>query len=201
MAWSQPGPVIALLPLRHRGLTLLELVLVVSILLVVAMVGWHNFQSLALRAKVARVQSDLRIASQAVGAYLVDHNQVPEDPSDQGILPASLTTPIAYLAFQSYADPLTRPEQRQLGDQHTQYRFTKWATPEWIAQQPPELAGFYSAQLRNYGGWMVYAGAPHAVGLEDVPGTGHRQTVMFDPTNGTDSRGRIFVSSKKAGWD
>jgi prepilin-type N-terminal cleavage/methylation domain-containing protein len=201
MALSQPGPVVALLALRHRGLTLLELVLVVSILLVVAMVGWHNFQSLALRAKVARVQSDLRIASQAVGAYLVDHNQVPEDPSDQGILPASLTTPIAYLAFQSYADPLTRPEQRQLGDQHTQYRFTKWATPEWIAQQPPESAEYHGAILRNYGRWKVYSGAPYGNAVEDIPGTGARNTVFYDPTNGTESRGRIFVSSKKAGWD
>jgi len=165
-------------------------------------VGYSSYFRQVQRTKVSRVQMELRTASQAIGSYFVDHNRFPEDPSNHGILPSTLTTPIAYLGFGSIADPLAGTSRAGLEhDQNRLYRFWYVGDPEWLAQQRPEEAEFYGIHHRNHGRWMVYARGPYGQGLEDIPGSGRRMMILYDPTNGIESVGRVFVSSRKAGWD
>ena len=90
--------------MHRKGFTLIELLIVVAIIGILAAIAVPNFLNAQIRAKIARVQSDIKTLSTAVLSYYTDHNNVPADyntgpwPSYQiGDIPV-LTTPIAYVA-------------------------------------------------------------------------------------------------------
>jgi len=58
--------------------TLIELLIVVAIIAILAAIAVPNFLEAQTRAKVARVNSDLRSLATAIEAYRVDHNRYPE---------------------------------------------------------------------------------------------------------------------------
>src|SRR5687768_982100 len=102
--------------------TLIELLIVVAIIAILAGIAVVNFLEAQTRAKVARVQSDLRTVAGGIELYRVDYNQYPtyhyvqnsdaedgwsfhlggamtgifQSPEFNGANP--ITTPIAYLS-------------------------------------------------------------------------------------------------------
>jgi prepilin-type N-terminal cleavage/methylation domain-containing protein len=72
-----------------RAFTLIELLIVVAIIAILAAIAVPNFLEAQTRAKVARVQSDLRAIATGVETYRVDHNAYPEGTdSPDGYEPA-----------------------------------------------------------------------------------------------------------------
>ncbi len=116
--------------MRKYGFTLIELLIVVAIIAILAAIAVPNFLEAQTRAKVSRVQADLRTYATGIETYRIDNNKYPSifaptspimggsAPGD-GINGASvflpgeagisarfiwITTPIAYLTT-IYRDP------------------------------------------------------------------------------------------------
>ena len=75
---------------QKSAFTLIELLIVVLIIAILAAIAVPNFLEFQTRAKVSRVQSDLRALSIGMEAYQVDNGIYPPDAKwleDNGIIP------------------------------------------------------------------------------------------------------------------
>lgn len=99
---------------KKSGFTLIELLIVVAIIGILAAIAVPNFLNAQVRAKIARVESDLRSLSVAIESYRLDRNNYPPDwtvtgggVQDRGFIRAMhfLTTPVAYMSSVDLADP------------------------------------------------------------------------------------------------
>ena len=87
--------------MTKAGFTLIELLIVVAIIAILAAIAVPNFLEAQARSKVSRTKADMRSVATALEAYMVDNNKYPPDYSDgintfMGRL-KHLTTPIAYM--------------------------------------------------------------------------------------------------------
>jgi len=167
------------------GFTLIELLIVVAIIAILALIAVPNFLEAQTRAKVARIENDLRNLAIALEAYCVDWNDYP-DKSDESLLAAHrrggllrLTTPVAYLTTVPL-DPFNRELQDEAG------------------RHPPLTYEMASTGCTNLSpkGWAVYSCGPDR--LDDTgPGVCEYpyvtlETTVYDPTNGTVSKGDVL---------
>ncbi len=93
--------------MKHYGFTLIELLIVVAIIAILAAIAIPNFLQAQVRAKVSRVQSDMRSIATGLESYYVDHNEY--IPDYRAVWDGDfrygrylqrhihLTTPVAYL--------------------------------------------------------------------------------------------------------
>ena len=172
------------------GFTLIELLVVVAIISILAAIGLPNFLEAQVRAKVARAKNDLRMLATALEAYHVDNHGYPQAnfvPRFRRFLP--LSTPIAYISTIP-SDPFnsTDPGHGSFPGR-AQYQFgsmpldnaCRWA----LASDAPDLRGD-TEPIRFYPGYSP--------GLFFGQVTGFDYT-LYDPTNGTVSKGDIFRAS------
>ncbi len=62
---------------QKNGFTLLEVLIVVSIIIIIAGIALPRMLGLNVNARVSRVKGDLRVLQTAVEAYLININKVP----------------------------------------------------------------------------------------------------------------------------
>ena len=101
--------------MRNTGFTLLELLIVVSILALLAAIATPNYRDAVMKSRVAQVQMDLRNLGAALQSYRIDHNLYPRRNNNllffaQYLLP-DLTSPVAYLGTVSVRDPFGPVEE------------------------------------------------------------------------------------------
>lgn len=97
----------------RRAFTLIELLIVVAIIGILAAIAVPNFLNAQLRAKVARVKSDMKGLSTAIESYYIDHNHHPwfngyNYPARYHAIMyhlIPLTTPVSYIASVDLQDP------------------------------------------------------------------------------------------------
>lgn len=85
---------------NRKGFTLIELLIVVAIIGILAAIAVPNFMNAQIRAKLARVESDLKTLSTALAMYRLDQGRAPRDNFPNHAWAASwalLTSPVSYM--------------------------------------------------------------------------------------------------------
>ena len=175
-----------------RGFTLIELLIVVAIIAILATIAIPNFMEAQTRSKVARVKSDLRTLATALESYATDNNAYPPVPV---LLPPRfrrmrpLTTPIPYLT----SIPRDPFESRDPGAS------TEWQLGMYAYGATPLDHAHYWA-LASDGPdrqddmipLQFYPGYSRGLFFNQIDGFDY---TLYDPSNGTISRGDIFRAS------
>ncbi|MCC5875391.1 MAG: prepilin-type N-terminal cleavage/methylation domain-containing protein [Candidatus Sumerlaeia bacterium] len=188
---------------RNRfGFTLIELLIVVAIIAILAAIAVPNFLEAQVRSKVSRVKSDLRTLSNALETYAVDNNAYPLTVSFFEPLPSRrfvpLTTPIAYISsvprdpfdrrtegnFESLVKSIDPSEPLNL------YMYNLGTnTAALPGGDPNVLSRQYSLTSSGPDGVLEF---PYYAFTPNFVQTRAYLQYIYDPTNGTVSRGEIF---------
>lgn len=195
----------------RRGFTLIELLIVVAIIAILAAVAVPNFLEAQARSKVSREMNDMRVIAIGLESYMVDHGTYPPhgeilngntNPSDP-IFPAFnaglgtiefvsplVTTPIAYLNVFPEDPFLTR--RRTDMERSYGYIQSEQMRDILISKNIPFLAEQASKIIGTHGFWRIYAAGP------DGDKGDAKESIVYDPTNGTVSNGDIIRSQMRA---
>jgi len=201
--------------MRIKGFTLIELLIVVAIIAILAAIAIPNFLEAQVRSKVSRAKADMRTIATALESYYTDSNHYPNH-SENGwpyYLTRQLTTPTRYLTSSGLYDPFKISGHATLAyigsDYLKRFRYfnseaglNDWPDigPLYVgrrvgvvdinAPQPPDNTSL----LDRYGLWKLICAGPDKIENTGVLAA----TVIYDPTNGTYSRGDICRSQKES---
>ncbi len=188
--------------MKRKGFTLIELLIVVAIIAILAAIAVPNFLEAQTRSKVSRVKADMRSLATAIEAYYSDSNHYPPGYMEPlfghwGIdCVSQLTTPIAYMTSTNIIDPfmpnkdMFNPSGFKASYQYFNYDMDgtwgsmmvafngqkpvrAWSVESWGPDQEQQAAE-----------WIVY-GPVLSTGVVTID-------LIYDPTNGTRSRGDIL---------
>lgn len=185
-----------------KAFTLIELLIVVAIIAVLAVIALPNFLEAQTRAKIAAVTEDMRTIAIAAEAYYTDHNAYPPHRfPNQTHMPYYLrykffTTPIAYLTHMPIREPFEPAFAAETGPnwEVAPTHYLTWTNFYSYHDQHP----LYPYRLTH--AYLIRSRGPDTR-LEPDPvrnahfqGEGHLapDPFVYDPTNGTVSRGEIF---------
>ena len=191
---------------QSPGFTLIELLIVVAIIAILAAIAVPNFLEAQTRAKVSRVKADFRAIATALEAYRTDYQSYPSGWPAY-VTPISLipvTTPVAYLSSANIKDPF-KPIRGTTGNWEGDYIYFSYEYDSlWRYMINGGSASAYPSGMESrqtpYGafvGWSVTSWGPdraqQAIEWLVYPDGSNRVRVqlLYDPTNGTVSRGDI----------
>lgn len=192
---------------RKQSFTLIELLIVVAIIGILAAIAVPNFLESQTRAKVARVQADLRALGTAAEMYHVDQGQYPPHLEQQTCseIPyyrryAFFTTPVAYIStlpgreILIPRDQVNFTEMSEVVADTFYYTWTNFASFGCRAE-PHELYPYRTTRaflLRSRGPDGLLE--PNPVRNAHFTGEGSLSPdpFLYDVTNGTLSRGDII---------
>ncbi|MCX7045666.1 MAG: prepilin-type N-terminal cleavage/methylation domain-containing protein [Candidatus Sumerlaeota bacterium] len=189
---------------ESSSFTLIELLIVISIISILALIAIPNFLEAQTRSKVSRAQSDMADLAAALRVYCADYNAYPPNRPElraffvdcaNGVTPPSstvvahsgfdlvlLTTPVAYHSGVMPLDPFSR---NYVSD-HKSLPFF-YVNILDITTDTVSATGAYRRFILGSPGPDLVISAPHPVRGPFIP---------YDPSNGTISEGDIY----RFGW-
>ncbi len=166
--------------LVNLGFTLIELLIVVAIIGVLVAIAVPNFVAAQVRAKAARVTSDMRSLHTAVECYCVDNGTYPRRTS---MMPAGghwqtqLTTPVSYC--KAFCTDIFCVDDT-LANRHYQYAHCMGMRSYITVSVGPDTIDEFDEVTWKCPTWSFYPSP-------------------YDPTNGVTSRGDVWRLSKQGG--
>ena len=163
-----------------KAFTLIELLIVVAIIAILAAIALPNMLEAQMRAKVSRAHADMRTIATALELYRTDTNRYPphyDTPQDFNVL----STPVAYLTaiprepFASHRNPNYALNGPFYTYQDLLTLYPSWGGGNWLARRKSE------GKM-----WSL-----SSVGPDFVESINDDATLIYDPSNGTVSRGDI----------
>ncbi len=184
-----------------RGFTLIELLVVVAVIAILAAVAVPNFLEAQARAKCSRARADLRTVATALESYSADNNghypaDRPRGDLDGFLAAPALTSPVAYLAsLGGVIDPFRRDLDLVPADADEAYRYWNLAGR---ARESDPIPAAVANGIETEGSWVVSSAGPDRVDQYPTSGDHLYETVLYDATNGTVTRGDIVRSAREA---
>ena len=189
--------------MQHRAFTLIELLIVVAIIGILAAIAVPNFLNARIRAKVARVNAELRTLSTALEAYRIDNGAyvpwqlTPELEQRFGRWGSllMLTTPIAYMNSVP-GDDFHPVNIQAMGEENPidrEFPYAYWNAVELRVATNVGGVDWFRVRLYERGILTMLAsiGPDHVWQAQDdsLP-TVEKKT--YNPSNGTSSKGDIL---------
>ncbi|MGC9329080.1 MAG: type II secretion system protein [Candidatus Hinthialibacter sp.] len=161
--------------------TLIELLIVVAIIGILAAIAVPNFLNAQVRAKVSRVEADMRTLATALESYHLEFGNYPvAHLIDQQIASgtalsrfSALTTPIAFISFYP-ADPFGKKKESSEFHTHT-YDYYDWTSAKLANNAPQSTRGAC---------WRIASAGPDMIQTVGF-------SVDYNSSNGVLSRGDI----------
>ena len=171
---------------NRTGFTLIELLIVVAIIGILAAIAIPNFLGAQVRSKVARIQADMTTVRTALEMYYIDHTAYPPGPPPfppfGEVRTYLLTTPLSYITSIPMDIFNVDPDPNPPGG-------------------PFAIPGPYLGYLSDSDyyemdrHWLLLSFGPDQHGPDyDVNEHGQLEAVYYDPSNGTVSRGDIYLT-------
>jgi type II secretory pathway pseudopilin PulG len=197
---------------RIHGSLLAGLLVAVAVVSALAAIAAQGMLEAETRAKVARVNADLRDLAVASEAYFVDHGIYPPSTSGgaqlrgfpeqvngqfvSGTLWVDLSTPVAYIGNAFLIDHFALPDGGDLPEDGAVYTYQNMLNNycgHLLQGEPRFSSAFCEAALDFYGAWRIGSVGPDGdftIPRAPVP----TAQTPYDPTNGTLSAGNIWRS-------
>ena len=170
----------------RKSFTLIELLIVVAIIGILAAISLPVLKDALTRARISRMQADIRTTANALEAYRLDRNIYPIDADNDIVGWIVLTTPVAYIS-QPTIDVFT--PKRWWHKSYIGYLGMGTDTP------PNSFPDDAERYLRTHGTWILLSVGPDKESI-----TKHRirfwpwdvKILDFDISNGLYSEGDII---------
>ena len=191
--------------MMKRGYTLIELMVVVAIISLLVAVAVPNLLEAETRSRISRTKADFQTLNTALTAYSTDYQGAfPPGPNNPAVTPLwqgpqqfldnagfALTTPIKYLVSvpMSVFMPNNTPNSPGAGIFYFNYDYHRKLN---AGAPPQDLCPFSDAAVGAGVQYVVWSLGPNKGDPASSDGT------VYDPTNGTVSRGRVaFFSDRR----
>jgi type II secretion system protein G len=204
---------------HQHAFTLIELLIVVTVIAILAAIAIPNFLEAQTRAKVSRTKADMRSLATAVESYRVENNHYPFRRHLRGtsVNDAPSTAPTAQVTFRAhFIKQITTPVayisslprdvfERRITAPNNLIDYYDLEQTSWLlnATHPRTTQPQRRVPLGGAGWMLISVGPDNILGAVDNScacplGTVYdRGTIYFvyDPTNGSVSTGNIYYSS------
>ncbi len=201
--------------MKRQAFTLIELLIVVAIIAILAAIAVPNFLEAQTRAKVTRAVADMRTVATGIESYRIDNNHYPFDFADDVAFPyylnKGLTTPINYISNGARLHDLFSKQQSQASNQiRHRYRYRAFGET-WLSQTRPGIPAFglpgpgkpgIVRAMQVHGAWFLESKGPEGAtgplpaGFADGNNQNDWLWQLYDPTNGTVSKGDVIRGQK-----